>query len=193
MQASNSAHHQAPLSHTHAPYQQSYPPVLLPHPTTANQAPPSVLRPPLPILHNQTTNATGPFAPKTTSTPMTHSPHALSAAASTPTPCPSSNARQKKPGMANTTPSPNAPTERSSSKPPANAYARDGNAEKAASNATAMPTPAPDVVLPPTEFSAALARRSSQALTPCYGRTLAPNITDLPFHFLLSYLISCLD
>ena len=27
----------------------------------------------------------------------------------------------------------------------------------------------------------------------CYGRTLAPNITDLSFHFLLSYLISCLD
>ena len=27
----------------------------------------------------------------------------------------------------------------------------------------------------------------------CYGRSLAPNITDLSFHFLLSYLISCLD
>ena len=27
----------------------------------------------------------------------------------------------------------------------------------------------------------------------CYGHTLAPNITDLSFHFLLSYLISCLD
>ena len=27
----------------------------------------------------------------------------------------------------------------------------------------------------------------------CYGRSLAPNITDLSFHFLLSYLISCLN